>query len=109
MTVKDIETLPEAELTRRCARQVLGWADDDLARQPFRPGVHTSHALRLVERLGVDFTLAMSTEPDHAVWMAWFEDAPAGTADTPGLAICRAALRYVVEKGFPASHPAASR
>jgi hypothetical protein len=102
MLVDEVNALTAAELGRRCAEMVMGWDERDPARQAFRPCVHTAHALRLVERLGaVDFVLNRCAGIDGGpgFWMAWFGDASQATADTPALAISRAALLHVLEKG----------
>jgi hypothetical protein len=82
----------------------MGWGRHDPACYAFRPCLLTGHALLLVERLSaVDFVLNRcpgigATGP---FWMAWFGDATQATADTAAVAICRAALLYVLEKGAP--------
>jgi hypothetical protein len=104
MTVHDIALLADPELSLWCARLVMGWDQHDPACCAFRPCVSSGHALLLVERLGAaDFVLKRCPEIGSTgpFWMAWFGDATQATADTSALAISRAALRYVLEKGPP--------
>jgi hypothetical protein len=102
MIADDVAALTAAELGRRCAELVMGWGEREPARHAFRPCVNSTHALQLVERLSaVDFVLNRCAAIDGGpgFWMAWFGDASQATADTPALAISRAALLYVLEKG----------
>jgi hypothetical protein len=104
MIVDEVVALTAAELGRRCAKLVMRWGENDQERQTFRPCVNSTHALQLVERLGaVDFVLNRCAAIDGGpgFWMAWFGDASQATADTPALAISRAALLYVLEKVVP--------
>jgi hypothetical protein len=108
MTSEEVYALPASALTLRCARDVMGWEKGEPAWAGFRPCEDIAQALLLVERLAaVDFVLhrfagAAAARP---FWMAWFGTGVQATADTPALAVCRAALLYATRRAGQAPTP----
>jgi hypothetical protein len=98
-------------LNARCAELVMGCDSRDPAHACFRPAEDLGQAWLLVRRLaGADFVLHRYAGDDQtgAFWLAWFGDGAQATAPTAALAVSRAALLYVLEKGRPPGAGAAA-
>jgi hypothetical protein len=98
------EALQEGELAAHCTQTVLGWGPGHPGRERFNPS-ELADALLLAERLGeADLVLHRFAGDRQAssFWLAWFGDGPHAAGPTAALALCRAALLYVLHRRQPA-------
>jgi hypothetical protein len=90
---------------------MMGWDRRDPAHARFRPAENLGQAWLLVRRLaGANFVLHRFAGDGQtgAFWMAWFGDGAQATAESAALAVSRAALLYVLDKGRPPGAGAAA-
>jgi hypothetical protein len=111
MTPHELQTLEGQALNACCAELVMGWDGRDPAHAAFRPAEDLGQALQMVGRLAAaDLVLHRYAGDGQAgaFWMAWFGDGAQATAPTAALAVSRAALLYVLDKGRPRAAGAAA-